>query len=87
MKEDNHPISVTVPEPQAICDEIEVTDGPPEDSPPSSPETPAKLGDGESSMEEDEPPHREQDNSPLLQMEDVEMDDKAPDDGSRMQLD
>jgi len=56
-------------------------DSPLEDSPLSSPETPARTGDGENSMEEDELPHLDR---PRLVMED---DDNPPDDGSRMQLD
>jgi len=90
MKEDvlRTPAPVTVPGPHPIYDEIEVVQGPlPEDSPPSSPETPAKPGDGENSMEEDDPPHLEQDNSPLSQMEDVTMGDNPSDDGSQMQVD
>ena len=53
---------------------------PPEDSLPSSPATPAKPGDGENSMEEDDPPHLNEDNShaPLLQIEDVKTDDNSP---------
>jgi len=86
--EDNRPAQALdiVPEPHRIYDEIRVTQGPPSEDFPledslSSPETPARTGDGENSMEEDELPRLDE---PPLRMED---DDNAPDDGSRMQLD
>ena len=85
-KEDEFTPAPVVPEARPIYDKIEVVRGvPPEDSPPGSPETPVKVGDGENSMEEDDPPHLDEGDTPILQMEDVQMDDS--DDGSRMQLD
>jgi len=46
---------------------------PPTESPPTSPETPAKLIDGEISMEEDDPPRLDEDNSPLLNSDPSQM--------------
>jgi len=86
--EDDHitPMLVTVPKPRPIYDEIQVAHGPPpQDSPLSSPETLGKLGEGENSMDEDDPPCAIDDGSGLLPMEDVKLD--PADDGSRMQLD
>jgi len=86
-KEDSVP-AVAVPESRPIYDEIEVALGPPaDDSPLSSPETPVKHGDGENSMDEDDPPRLNEDSSPLLPMEDVKNEDDPSDEGSRMQLD
>ena len=91
MKTEDHrptPMPVTVPKPRPIYDEIEVAQGPPPmDSPLSSPETPAKLGEGENSMDEDDPPRVNEDGSTFLPMADVKLDDGPSDDGCRMQLD
>ena len=85
-KEELFTPTAAIPEVRPIYDKIEVVPEPPlEESPPGSPETPVKPGDGENSMEEDDPPDLDQRNSSILQMEDVQMDD--PNDGSRMQLD
>jgi len=84
-KDDSHPtspVAASVSETCPIYDEIEVA--PPDHSPPSSPETPATLGDVENSMEEDDPPRLDE-KTAHLPMEDVKTD--GPDDGSRMQLD
>jgi len=88
MKKEDSPAAVTDPKPGPVYDEIEVALGPPpEDSPLSSPETPVKHGEGENSMDEDDPPRLNEDNSRLLPMEDVKNEDDPCDDGSRMQLD
>jgi len=76
-------VAVTAPDPRPMYDEIEVA--PPDDSPPSSPERPVTLGDVENSMEEDDPPRLDEENSSRLPMEDVKTD--AFDDDSQMQLD